>query len=150
MKYNRTKHLELLKRFQDFKTKEKSFDREKEEKYLELTHYRAAVEDHIFWKNRDQLALLMKSFLNGTMDGEDFSNGVSELHRKLLYSFHEFESELGLKKFKDFQPDERSIGFYDFIKFLRAECDQFEDNYEDEVFYYSIRNYFLKLQMGLD
>lgn len=69
----------------------------------------------------------MEKFLNGTIDGEDFSERFSELRQKLIDAFHVFESELGSEKFKNFQPDERSRNFGSLISFLRAECDSFDE-----------------------
>lgn len=81
------RYLELLKRLQDLKNQGKSFYRENQEDYLELCEYRAALEEHVFWKNRRQFALLMENFINGTIDGEEFSEDFSVLRRKLIDSF---------------------------------------------------------------
>jgi hypothetical protein len=51
MIYNQQKHIQLLKRSQDFKNQGKSFYKQSTEKSLELSHYNAAVEQHIFWQH---------------------------------------------------------------------------------------------------
>lgn len=50
MNYSRIRHLELLKRSQDFENQGKSFSREKEKEYLELCKYRGALQSHVYWK----------------------------------------------------------------------------------------------------
>lgn len=59
MTYNRIRYLELFKRSQDLKNQGKSLYRENQEEYLELCGYEVAIENHVFWKNSRQFALLM-------------------------------------------------------------------------------------------
>lgn len=92
----------------------------------------------------------MKNFINGTIDGEDFSDSFSGLRRKLIDSFNKFESELGSEKLKDFQPDLRSKGFGRFISFLPAEFDNFDEDYDNDEFHDSIKEAFFKLYKSLD
>ena len=87
----------------------------------------------------------MEKFLNGTIDGEEFSDSFLELRRKLIYTCDEFISELVSEKLKNFQPDVKSAGFGSLISFLR-----FEEDYDNKEFYDSIKNCFLKLQKILD
>ena len=75
---------------------------------------------------------------------------ISALSRQLKNTFNEFESELGSEKFKDFHSDLRSTGFYGLISFLRAECDNFYEDYDNEEFYDSIKDCFLQLQKALN
>jgi hypothetical protein len=84
MNYNLTRHSKLLKRSQDLKNQGKSLYRENEEDYLELCEYRATLEEHAFWKNRRQFALLMENFINGIIDAEEFSDDFFVLYRKTL------------------------------------------------------------------
>ena len=48
MIYNQQRHIQLLKRSQDFKNQGKSFYKESPEKFLELSSYSVAVEKKIF------------------------------------------------------------------------------------------------------
>lgn len=50
MIYNQQRHIQLLKRSQDFKDQSKSFYKESPEESLELSSYSAAVEENIFWQ----------------------------------------------------------------------------------------------------
>ena len=150
MTYNRNRHLELLKRSQYFKNQGKSFYRESTHEYLELSKYEGAIQSYIYWKNRRQFALLMEKFINGIIDGQEFSDSFLELRRKLIDTCDELIVELGSGKVKDFQIDGRSTGFGSLISFLRAECDNFSEDYQNEEFYDSIKDCFLKLQKVLN
>lgn len=88
----------------------------------------------------------MKNFLTGTIDGEDFSEDFSALRRKCIELFDALEFQLNSGTLKDFQPDPRSKWFGSFISFLSAECDNFEEDYDNKEFYDSIKDSFLKLQ----
>ena len=68
MIYNQQRHIQLLKRSQDFKDQGKSFYKESPEESLELSSYNAAVEENIFWQQRYKVAELMQDFLNRKID----------------------------------------------------------------------------------
>jgi hypothetical protein len=55
-------------------------------RYLELLEYRSTVQNHVFWKNRRQFGLLMENFINGIIDGEEFSGNLFVLYRKSLFT----------------------------------------------------------------
>ena len=92
----------------------------------------------------------MDKFVNGTLDGEQFKNSFLQLRQKLIHKHDEFIAELDLEKLKYFHPDIRSTRFGSLISFLRAECDNFEEDYENKEFYDSIKDCFLKLQKALE
>ena len=115
-----------------------------------MCRYEGAIQDHIYWKNKRQFTLLMKNFISGTIDGESFSEDFSALSRKLDNTYNEFISELGSEKLKDFYPNLRSTGFGSLISFLRAECDNFDGDYDNKEFCDSIKDCFLKPQKTLD
>jgi hypothetical protein len=100
--YNRTRHLELLIELlecsQDMESQRKSFYKENTEEYLELSEYNIAVERHIFWQDRYQVALLMENFLNRRIDGKEFSDRIYVLCRKPINSCKKFNLELGSEK----------------------------------------------------
>ena len=48
MTYNKIRHLELLKRFLDFKNKGKDLYTENRDEYMEFQEYRCALYHHIF------------------------------------------------------------------------------------------------------
>ena len=92
----------------------------------------------------------MKNFINGIIDSQEFSDSFFGLHRKTSKAYDALEFEINSKKFKDFQPDPRSKRFGTLISFLSAECDNFEEDYDNKEFYDSIKDCFLKLQKVLN
>ena len=150
MTYNRNRHVELLKRSQDFKNQGKSFYQQSINEYLEFCKYQGAIQSYIDWESRHQFAFLMKKFVTGIIDGEEFSDSFHALSQKLIDKFDAFILELNSEKLKDFNPDVRSTEFGSFISFLRAECDNFSEDYQNEEFYNSIKDCFLELQKVLN
>ena len=92
----------------------------------------------------------MDYFLNRKIYGEEFCNGVFGLRRKLIDSCKKFNLELGSEKLKDFQPEVRSKKFIGFLISLYSECEYFNEDYERDKFYISIKNGFLKFQKALN
>lgn len=124
--------------------------RENPEEYFELPEYNIAVEKHIFWQDRYQVVALMEDFLNRKIDGKEFCDEVYGLRRKLIDSCKKFNIDLGSERLKDFQLDLRSTGFGGFLTSLYSECEYFDEDYENDKFYTSIKNGFLKFQKVLD
>ena len=91
MKYNKVRHLELLRRFLDSKKQGKDLDREKDS---ELLHYQSKLQDSIFWKSRDQFALLMENFINDSIDMEEFEIAFSRLWWETLKADKAFKRDL--------------------------------------------------------
>ena len=150
MTSNKFRHLELLRRFLDFKKQGKHLYNENQDEYFELLDYRCALEDHIFWKNRRQFVLLMENFINDSIDGQQFKDSFSGLHIKTSEAYDAFEFEINSKKLKDFQPDPRSNGFGSFITFVYRECEAFEEEYyTEEQFKDFVRDVRRKIQQYL-
>ena len=92
----------------------------------------------------------MEKFINRIISGEEFSDSFLQLRQRLIYECDGFLKELSSEKVEDFQLDPRSNGFGSLISFLRAECDNFSEDYQNEEFYDSIKDCFLKLQKALN
>ena len=150
MIYNQRRHIQLLKRSQDFKNQGKSFYKESPEESLELSHYNAAVEQHIFWEQRYEVYELMEDFLNRKITGQKFCDRVFGLRRNLMNTSDQFLVQLGGVGVKDFQPDPRSKNLSGFLTGLFCECDNSMEDYQNPQFYTSIQNGFLKFQKALD
>ena len=146
MTYNQKRYIELLKRSEDLKNLGKSFYQESKDEYLELSEYEVAIASYLYWNSRILFVLLMEKFVNKIISGEEFSNSFFGLRQRLIYEYDDFLEELGSEKLKDFQLDPRSYGFGSLISFLRAECDHFIEDYQNEEFYDSIKDCFLKLK----
>ncbi len=150
MTYNQKRYIERLKRAQDLKNLGKLFYQENKDEYLELSKYEGAIQSYLYWKSRTLFILLMEKFVNRIISGKEFSNSFLELRQRLIYECDSFLKELGSEKLKDFQLDPRSYRFGSLISFLRAECDNFSEDYQNEEFYDSIKDCFLKLQKALN
>ena len=152
MSYNQKRHIQLLKRSQDLKNQGKNLFIENQEEDFELTKYNTAVAEHIFWQDRYQVALLMEDFLNRKIDGEELCGRVYGLRRKLINACEKFKLELtsSSEKIKDFQPDGRSKKLSGFLTGLYCECEHFDEDYENDEFYTSIKNGFLNFQKALN
>ena len=103
MIYNQQKHIQLLKRSQDFKDQGKSFYKESLEESLELSSYNVAVEEKIFWQQRYKVDELMQDFLNRKIDGQKFCDRVFGLRRNLMIACDQFQVQLGEGEVTDFQ-----------------------------------------------
>jgi hypothetical protein len=152
MTYNQKRHIQLLKRSQDLKNQGKNLFIENREEDFELSKYNIAVEEHIFWQDRYQVGLLMEDFLNRKIDGEELCGRVYGLRRKLINTCEKFKLELtsGSEKIKAFQPDGRSKKLSGFLTGLYCECEHFDEDYENDEFYTSIKNGFLNFQKALN
>jgi hypothetical protein len=150
MIYNKQKHIQLLKRSQDFKNQGKSFYKESTEEYLELSHYDIAVEHHILWQQRYKVYELMQDFLNRKIHGEEFSSGVFGFRRNFMNASEQFLVQLGAGEVKYFQPDSRSKNLSGFLSGLFCECDHFMEDYQNPQFYTCIQNRFLNFQKTLN
>ena len=150
MTYNHKRYIELLKRSEDLKNLGRSFYQESTDEYLELVTYEAAIASYLYWKSRTLFVLLMEKFVNKIISGEEFSDSFLVLRQRLIYECDGVLKELRSEKLKDFQIDPRSYQFGNLISFLRAECDNFDEDYQNEEFYDSIKDCFLKLQKALN
>lgn len=150
MIYNQQRHIQLLKRSQDFKDQGKSFYKESPEESLELSSYNAAVEENIFWQQRYKVAELMQDFLNRKIDGQKFRGRVFGLRRNLMIASDKFLIQLGAGEVKDFQPDPRSKKLSGFLGGLFCYCDDFMEDYENDQFYDAMQNGFLNFQKALN
>ena len=150
MTYNQKRYIKLLKRSEDLKNLGKSFYQESKDEYLELSKYEGAIQSYLYWKSRTLFVRLMEKFVNRIISGKEFSDSFLQLRQKLIYECDGFLKELGSEKLKDFQLDPRSYGFGSLISFLRGECNNFSEDYQNEEFYDSIKDCFLKLQKALN
>ena len=146
MIYNHQRHIQLLKRSQDFKNQGKSFYKESPEESLELSHYDVVVEQYIFWQQRYKVYELMQDFLNKKIHGQEFSSRVFGLRRNLMIASDQFLVQLGAGEVKDFQPDPRSKKLSGFLTGLFCYCDDFRGDYENDQFSNAMQNGFLNLQ----
>lgn len=151
MDYNREKHIELLKLFQAFKKEGKHMFRENRSDYLELLEYNSAIEEQIFWNKREEIRSVLNYFLSGEIDGETLCSYVFTLRHELITTSETFQSELvsGSESVKNFSFDKKAKKLNGFLTGLSCQCENFEDDYESEQFYNSIKNGLFNFQEAI-
>ena len=148
--YNLKRHIELLNHQKNVISQDKSFFKENQAEFLELSRYNAAVDQHIFWENRFEVASLIQTFLNQEINAEEFHDSVFGLRRNHIDKCDKFLSKLVSGEIKEFFPNKESYKLKGFLSSLYFECEHFEVNSDEETFYNSIRNGFLKFQKILN
>jgi hypothetical protein len=129
MKYNKLRYFELLKYSQDLANKGKWLYEENREAFFELLNYQILIEDHIFWQKRHQFLSVIKNFINGTLDSEEFSDEFFAIRRQNQAVHEAFK--IDFEKLENFEPDSRSKGFSSFIGKIFSDCEVFEPNAEE-------------------
>jgi hypothetical protein len=148
MTYNKIRHLELLRRFLDFKNQGKNiYDLylENQDEYMELQEYRCALYHHIFWKSKEEVALLMENYLHDSIDFEEFKIAFSGLWWEMMEENEAFQMDL--KQVENLQLDPRSDGFGSLVTSVFRQFEVLEDEEctEQEVKDY-VRNTLREIQ----
>lgn len=148
MTYKKKKHIELLKRFLDFRKQGKSiYDLyvENRNEYLELSRYRSMVSDCIFWTRRKEFVLCMENYVNDSIDFKDFEIAFSKLWWQYLKKGKELQ--IDLKGLKNFELDSKSDGFGSLVTCVFRQFEVLEDEEctEQEVKDY-VRNILQRIQ----
>jgi hypothetical protein len=79
MKYHKSQHLTLLKRFLELKKSNKSIFNEvneERENFVKLMGYESVVFDHIFWTKRKDFMLLIQNFIADSINYEKINSAV--------------------------------------------------------------------------
>ena len=125
MTYNKIRHLELLRRFLDFKNQGKDLYTENRDEYMELQEYRCALYHHIFWTRRKEFVLCMKTYVHDSIDFEQFEIAFSRLWRDSMKE--DKALQIDLKGLKNFELDPKSDGFGSFITAVFRQFEVLED-----------------------
>jgi hypothetical protein len=128
MTYNKIRHLELLKRFLDFKNQGRNtYDLyiENRDQYMELQEYRVALYHHIFWKRKEQFLLLMENCVHNSIDFEHFEIAFSRLWKETFRVDRAFQMDL--KGVENLQLDPRSDGFGSLVSSVYRQFEVLED-----------------------
>ena len=83
-------------------------------------------------------------------DIEEFRESVFGLRRKHMDKYNKFLSKLISKEIEKFSPNKKAEKLNGFLSSLYFECENFEMDSDEETFYNSIRNGFLKFQKILN
>ncbi len=115
-------------RSQDLKNQGKNLFIENPEEDSELSKYNIAVEEQIFLTRRKDFVLLMKNFIDNTIDFEEFEIAFSLLYRKTREECNMFN--IDLKQIEKFQPSPtRPYRFSSFIASIFRQFEEVEDEY---------------------
>jgi hypothetical protein len=125
MIYNKTRHLELLRRFLNFRKQDRDLYRENKDEYMELQDYRCALYHHIFWKSKEQFVLLMDNFIHDFIDMEQFEIAFSQLWWENMKAYDAFK--IDLKELKNFELDPKSNKFGSSITSVFRQFEVLED-----------------------
>jgi len=108
------------------------------------------LENYLYWQKKDEIGLVVKSFLDGVIDGEEFSDSIFGLRYGRMKLFDQDKLELASEKLKNFQLDPRAHQISSFLSFCFIECDYFDDDYTNPDFYNLIEKAFRRYQEILD
>jgi hypothetical protein len=128
MTYKKNKHIELVKRFMDFKKQGKNVSDlylEKRDEYLELSRYQCMVNDCIFWTRRKEFVLCMENYVHDFIDFEHFEIAFSRLWKESMKAYNALK--IDLKGLKNFELDPKSDGFGRFVTFVYRQFEVLED-----------------------
>jgi hypothetical protein len=75
---------------------------------MELLHYRGRLEDHIFWKSKEQFVLLMDNLIHDLIDMEKFEITFSRLWKETFRADSAFQMDL--KRVENLQLDPNQMG----------------------------------------
>ena len=148
--YNLERHIELVKLKEKFRNQNKSFLQEKKAEFSELLKYEIVINNHIFWKDRFEVASIMQAYLNKEMDSHEFHNIVFRLRSEHLAKCKKFICKLVFGEIKNFFPDKNSYKLKGFLSALYFECEHFETNFDEDEFYNSIKEGFLNFQKAIN
>ena len=145
MDYSKKRHIQLLKRSQDLKNQGKTLFRENPEEDSQLSKYNIAVEEQVFWTHREEFFLVMKNFLDNSINFDEFETAFTLLYRKTREEVDVFV--IDLKQIEKFQPSTRSYRFASFIGSIFRQFEEVEDEYctKQEVKDY-VKEAYLKFQ----
>ena len=157
MNYNLTRHIELLKPYQDYKNIGKELSEEEPENFLEFWGYQLAIENHLYWNNRFIIFSIVEKFLNGSIDRKELSYSIFALQRavtgEVALRSSKLVSEYSSGKFQDLNLNFRFKGPENFGSFLLILCDYYDD-YEDDSknqkFSEEVKDWFLKFKEDVD
>ena len=125
MKYDSSKHIELLQWRHNLETQNKSLFEVDRKKFMLLMQYLPCIADWSYWLEKNNDINLMNDFVNFKIDGKKFLNEYKIIYNKCndfcIYLEKDFE------RLKTLDIDEVSYGFSDFILEINYVCDAFYD-----------------------
>lgn len=137
--------MELEKKYNN---QEKSFFEEDFDNYRKLIKYQATLSTYIYWKNQKKYLSIIKSFINDVISEDDFTNEFLTIWTRNRDALDTIEI--------NFDPDPKSIGFYDIVDEIFCHCEIFDPESKENEEYNSIclknsmKKILVKMQKYLD
>jgi hypothetical protein len=142
MTYNKERHKQLVICAQELKNQGKDLNLEKD---FELCKYNILVEEQVFWTHRENFILIIKNFLENTLDFDEFETSFSVLYNKVRKEVNLFTRDL--EQIDNFQPSTRPYRFASVIGAIYRTFEEVEDEYctEQELKDY-VKESYLEIQ----
>lgn len=114
--FNKKRYCELRDEEENLKNKGTSLYWVDKQKYRELVTYKARLEEHRFWKNKEKYFSIIIEFLNGKLTGDDFTSDFLHVWRMLRDD-----------TLDETMPISESEGFGKYVDMLFFCCEEFDD-----------------------
>jgi hypothetical protein len=121
------RHIELEKRSQDLAKQGKLMFRENRKEDAELNQFRIVLFHEIFWRRRNEFALIMKNFVNNSIQMEEFETEFSSLYWKTYEQYTTYENDLKKLEKLDLDPISSECRFSSFIVSIFRQFEVLED-----------------------
>ena len=145
MTYNKKRHQELVMRSLDLEHQGKALFNEDDNAYTELIHYNIAVEEYVFWTHRENFISIMKDFIIGIIDFDEFKNTFSQLYSKTTKELDMFKKNL--EQIEKFQPSTRP---YSFASAVIAIYRKFDDVIDEDCTEQDLMDYVKKTYLEIE
>lgn len=129
---------------------DKSFFNKNQTEFLELSHYNKAINQHLFWQDRFEVDLLLRTFLNKKIDRYEFDDTIFSFRHNYIAKYNKFILKLGSDEINEFFPNKESYKLKKFLSALYCEWKYFELNWDEEILYNFVQSAFLKFQQILN
>lgn len=121
------RHIELEKRSQDLAKQGKLIFWENPKEDAELNQFRIVLFHEILWRRRNEFALIMKNFVNNSIQMEKFETEFSLLYRKTCQEYRTYQNDLKKLEKLDLHPISSECGFSSFIVSIFRQFEVLED-----------------------
>ena len=128
--YNKKRHKQLVKHSLDLKNQGKSLLFENRAEDFELSKYNSAVREQVYWAHREKFLKIIKNFLTGLINFDEFDDTFSELYNDVGREYNLFRNDL--EKIEKFQPSTRPNSFASLMTCFFRMLDAAEDDYMTE------------------
>ena len=123
MKFNKQHLSELIQYSNLLASEGKSLFKTDPEKNRQFIKSMVVISDGIYWENRQNFLNLLEKFLDGKIDGEEFTSSFFKIWRSNRDLARVYAKDI--KLIQDFQFNPKTIGFSSLTAQLFSVCDSF-------------------------